>query len=701
MADLGRNSSSAHSLPPFANDAKALASPSKLTLAAQHEVRTVGQAVTTATSIASEPSNTAAALSTLSLNAGVPHLTNINVAVLGHVDSGKTSLVRALSTALSTAALDKSPQSQARGMTLDLGFSSFTTAPRGVHATTGVGGLQFTLVDCPGHASLIRTVIGGAQIVDMALLVIDAVKGIQTQTGECIVIAEITTDVIVVVLNKIDMLPVGAEGVARLDKLRAHVRRALASTKFASAPFVALSAAPGGAGKLGAAAPSSDMQRPADVAELVSLMASVAPLSHRSTQGPFLFAIDHCFAVRGQGTVLTGTVLAGRLSVNDSIELPAVGGPNRKVKSIQVFHKPVSSISQGDRAGICVPGLDAAIIERGIAATPGSVPTLGAAIALVRRVRFFRGDAHSGSKFHVTVAHTTVMATVFFFGAAEIAQGSQRQLSRQASGDEAAHVRDSPTTAPVGPTASPGSTVNARAALEAATLRRACDTGIPPLPFVWGSEFEWQPDLLPLSGGGKANAGSGDVIAAPAAEWQWAALLFEMPVIAPLSSLVIGSRLDADVGAPSCRLAFHGRLAAPLNASPDLRELRALRIYKRKEKAGVIDRCEPPSGMDGGQAAVQVVIGRGLFKKDADLSHYVGLRLEARPAGGRGDPVAGVLDAPFGKSGKFTATFTLCERSTAEAQPQLQQLRAGDAISLRYRKFLFDGPTGAKHRLEQ
>lgn len=89
---------------------------------------------------------------------------NFNVGVLGHVDSGKTSLARALSSVASTAAFDKNPQSRERGITLDLGFSSFTVdLPDHLRETCGdqYDSLQFTLVDCPGHASLIRTIIGG------------------------------------------------------------------------------------------------------------------------------------------------------------------------------------------------------------------------------------------------------------------------------------------------------------------------------------------------------------------------------------------------------------------------------------------------------------------------------------------------------------------------------------------------------------
>jgi selenocysteine-specific elongation factor len=108
---------------------------------------------------------------------GILPVYNVSCGLLGHVDSGKTSLARALSSTLSTAALDKSPQSAERGITLDLGFSSFA-APLPSHLIeVPYSGLQVTLVDCPGHASLIRTIVGGAQIVDFIVLVVDCTKG--------------------------------------------------------------------------------------------------------------------------------------------------------------------------------------------------------------------------------------------------------------------------------------------------------------------------------------------------------------------------------------------------------------------------------------------------------------------------------------------------------------------------------------------
>lgn len=85
---------------------------------------------------------------------------NFNVGVLGHIDSGKTSLSKALSTTASTASFDKNPQSKERGITLDLGFSSFAVSLPDHLKSEPYDVLQFTLVDCPGHASLIKTIIG-------------------------------------------------------------------------------------------------------------------------------------------------------------------------------------------------------------------------------------------------------------------------------------------------------------------------------------------------------------------------------------------------------------------------------------------------------------------------------------------------------------------------------------------------------------
>lgn len=132
---------------------------------------------------------------------------NFNIGILGHVDCGKTTIAKTLSEIASTAAFDKNPQSKARGITLDLGFSSFyIPVPSHLQSELSEDKIQLALVDCPGHASLIRTIIGGAQIIDLILLVVDVTKGIQTQTAECLVIGEITCKNMIVVFNKVDLL---------------------------------------------------------------------------------------------------------------------------------------------------------------------------------------------------------------------------------------------------------------------------------------------------------------------------------------------------------------------------------------------------------------------------------------------------------------------------------------------------------------
>jgi hypothetical protein len=198
---------------------------------------------------------------------------------------------------------------------------------------------------------------------------------------------------------------------------------------------------------------------------------------------------------------------------------------------------------------------------------------------------------------------------------------------------------------------------------------------VPPIAYDWSAEFEWQAELLagpvaatvpagvsasvapaaPKAGGaGSAAAGS----ASPAGggererplvyEWQWAALLFDTPILCPLSAMVIGSRLDADIHANSCRLAFYGRVAEPL-PSADLHELRRLNLYKRKLKQGAVDRIDDkPAGGDSGPITV---IGRSLFKKETDMHAFVGMTVHTRAG------QVGQIESGFGKSGKFKATF--------------------------------------------
>ncbi|XP_059472372.1 selenocysteine-specific elongation factor [Neocloeon triangulifer] len=331
---------------------------------------------------------------------------NINIGVLGHVDSGKTSLAKALSTTASTACFDKNPQSKERGITIDLGFSSFQVdMPERLKSETNCSTLQFTLVDCPGHASLIRTIIGGSQIIDMFILVLDVTKGMQTQTAECLVIGEITCNKMIVVLNKSDLLPVEKKQ-ATIEKMTKKMKATLQNTVFKNAEVVAVSANPGGQ--------ETDSPKPHGLQSLVDCLCNNAYVPERSESLPFVFSVDHCFGIKGQGTVMTGTVLQGVVKINDVVEIPAIK-ETRKVKSMQMFRRPVEKAAQGDRLGICVTQFDPKLLERGLVSVPNFIPTIYAAVVSLNKIRFFHGSIKTKSKYHMSIGHETVLGKVTLF----------------------------------------------------------------------------------------------------------------------------------------------------------------------------------------------------------------------------------------------------------------------------------------------
>ncbi|XP_034536411.1 selenocysteine-specific elongation factor [Notolabrus celidotus] len=504
---------------------------------------------------------------------------NFNVGVLGHVDSGKTSLARALSSTASTAAFDKNPQSRERGITLDLGFSSFTVdlpdQLRDSEAKQPYDSLQFTLVDCPGHASLIRTIIGGAQIIDLMMLVVDVVKGLQTQTAECLLIGELTCPRMVVVLNKIDLLPPNKRQSA-IEKMTKRLHKTLESTRFKDCPVISVAAKPGGP-------EAPDTEEPQGVPQLIELLKKQTYLPKRDPGGDLLMAVDHCFSIRGQGTVMTGTILQGSLAINDTVEIPALK-VTKKIKSVQMFRKPVTGAMQGDRVGVCVTQFDPKLLERGVLCTPGSLRTLYAAVISVKKISYFKGSLSTRAKFHITVGHETVMAKVTFYGLPPLGDSNTQT-----------------------PPAQPCS-------LET--------------PFTFDREYHYQDEYV--SGQGEGSSG-------PDPE-QWALLEFERPVTCPSLCLVIGSKLDTDIHANTCRLAFQGCLLQGFEDKAYAEtSLPRLRIYKTKHKEGQVERVTDD----------YTVIGRNLFKKETNLQLFVGLKVTLSTG------ETGAIEGGFGQSGKF------------------------------------------------
>jgi selenocysteine-specific elongation factor len=268
----------------------------------------------------------------------------------GHIDHGKTSLVRAL-TGVDT---DRLPEEKARGITIDLGFAPLELE----------GGLRLGLVDVPGHEGLVRTMVAGATGIDLVLLVVAADEGVMPQTREHLAICEllgVTRGV--VALTKVDLA-----GGELAELAAAEVAEYLAGTALAGAEVVPVSSVTGeGLARLRRA--------------LREAALAAAPRTPRS--GPPRLPIDRCFAVRGFGAVVTGTLVGGALAVGDAVEIQPAGLKAR-VRGLQWHGNAAPRVEPGVRCAVNLQGVELGELARGqIVTAPGALaPTLAADVRL-------------------------------------------------------------------------------------------------------------------------------------------------------------------------------------------------------------------------------------------------------------------------------------------------------------------------------
>lgn len=255
----------------------------------------------------------------------------------GHIDHGKTTLVKAL-TGIDT---DVHKEEKERGITIDIGFAPFTLPD----------GRRIGVIDVPGHERFIKNMLAGAGGIDLILLVIDANEGIMPQTVEHLHILEMLhVQQGIIVLTKSDTVdPEWLEMVAE------EVRGGLAGTFLAEAPLIPVSAAKG-----------------VGIAELREEIGRLATeVSPREVTAPLRLPVDRVFSVAGFGTVVTGTIFAGQAAVGDTVEvLPA--GKEARVRTIQVHGQSVDSAQAGQRAALNLAGVERSDLERGmVIAKPG------------------------------------------------------------------------------------------------------------------------------------------------------------------------------------------------------------------------------------------------------------------------------------------------------------------------------------------
>lgn len=249
----------------------------------------------------------------------------------GHIDHGKTALVRAL-TGVDT---DRLPEEKRRGITIDLGF-----APLIIDGIGTVG-----VVDVPGHEAFVRTMVAGASGIDLALLVVAADEGVMPQTREHLeILSLLGIRHGVVALTKSDLVDDDW-----LALVRADVQSAIARTSMRDAEMIAVSALTG-----------------AGLAELKARVAEIASTVEirQSPDDLFRLPVDRAFTIRGTGTVVTGTVWSGSLG-RDSTVIVQPGGRRFRVRGLQSHGKAVDLVAAGDRAAIALAGCEVSDVGRG------------------------------------------------------------------------------------------------------------------------------------------------------------------------------------------------------------------------------------------------------------------------------------------------------------------------------------------------
>jgi selenocysteine-specific elongation factor len=290
----------------------------------------------------------------------------------GHVDHGKSALVRALT----GTDPDRLAEEKARAMTIDLGFA-WLTLP---------GGHTASIVDVPGHERFIKNMLAGAGGIDAALLVIAADEGVMPQTAEHLAILELLgIDLGLIVITKIDL--VDAEW---LELMQAEIAERLADTSFARAPVIPVSARTGaGLDQL-----RSEMDR----------LAGQIP-ARRGEDQPRL-PVDRVFTMTGFGTVATGTLDGGELRLGQELRL-FPGAQLARVRGLQVHGEPVERAAAGSRVAVNLADVTVADVQRGDVLAPPALLTpslrLDAQVHLLRdtevrleqnsEVDFFTGAA--------------------------------------------------------------------------------------------------------------------------------------------------------------------------------------------------------------------------------------------------------------------------------------------------------------------
>lgn len=262
----------------------------------------------------------------------------------GHIDHGKTTLVRAL-TGIDT---DRLPEEKRRGITIELGFAPWRID----------GELEASIVDVPGHEGFVRTMVAGAGGIDAVILVVSGEDGVMPQTREHINVCRLLGVAAgVVALTKVDRL--GGDPDA-IELAVDDVRSALVGTPFAAAPIIPCSAVTGEG--------LDDLRR--------AVVAAIREVPRRDATGPVILPLDRVFTVKGHGTVVTGTLMSGSVDLRNDEDFVLMPHGDReprplRARAAQVRAEGRDRVLAGNRLALNLAGVERDEVERGDVVTRG------------------------------------------------------------------------------------------------------------------------------------------------------------------------------------------------------------------------------------------------------------------------------------------------------------------------------------------
>ena len=291
-----------------------------------------------------------------------PH---VNVGTIGHVDHGKTTLTSAITMYLSKKGLadartfdsiDNAPEERERGITIATAHVEYETEAR-----------HYAHVDCPGHADYIKNMITGAAQMDGAILVVSAADGPMPQTREHVLLArQVNVPSIVVYLNKIDMV----DDPELIELVELELRELLSKYEFPGddIPIIRGSA-------LEALNNPDDAEKTKSIQELLDAVDSYIPIPEREIDKPFLMPVEDVFSITGRGTVGTGRIERGVVTVGEEMEMVGLNAEGKTtITGVEMFRKLLDRGEAGDNVGLLMRGVDKDYLKRGmVIAKPGSI----------------------------------------------------------------------------------------------------------------------------------------------------------------------------------------------------------------------------------------------------------------------------------------------------------------------------------------